>query len=258
MVDFAVIGVDCGSTVCKAVLMRAGAVVFARDAPTGWDPGAVSAGLVRDLLAGAGLLRAQAALAATGYGRGRVEGADARVTEITCHARGAEFLRPGVRLVIDIGGQDSKVIAVRDGKACAFQMNDRCAAGTGRFLEMTALRLGLSIDELAGLAAAGESCTINSMCAVFADSELVSLLASGVSRGAIAGGVIASIASRTAAIAARVGALGPALLTGGLSSLAPLRLALGERLNVPVEWASLSRFAGAIGAALCGAPPQSG
>jgi predicted CoA-substrate-specific enzyme activase len=151
--------------------------------------------------------------------------------------------------VIDIGGQDSKVIAVRDGKASAFQMNDKCAAGTGRFLEMTALRLGVTIEEL-GQLPCGEVCTINSMCAVFADSEIVSLLASGTSRQAIAGGVIAAIASRTAAIAAKIEMKPPVLLTGGLSSLDALRLALEARLGVAVECVPLSRFAGAIGAAI--------
>jgi predicted CoA-substrate-specific enzyme activase len=223
--------------------------VAALDSPTGWNPKETSAHLVRCLLDEGALSRAEATITATGYGRARVPDADKRVTEITCHARGAEFLRPGVRTVIDIGGQDSKVIAVREGRASAFQMNDKCAAGTGRFLEMTAIRLGLSIEELEHLAR-GDVCPINSMCAVFADSEIVSLLASGVSREAISGGVIAAIAARTAAIAARVEVVGPALLTGGLSSLPALRLALEARLNVPVESAPMSRFAGAIGAAL--------
>jgi predicted CoA-substrate-specific enzyme activase len=254
MTALAAIGIDCGSTVCKGVLVRGGEVALARDRPTGWNPGETSASIVRELLDTGALSRAETAITATGYGRARVEDADKRVTEITCHARGAEFLRRGVRSVIDIGGQDSKVIEVRDGRVVAFQMNDKCAAGTGRFLEMTAIRLGLSIEEL-GRLACGEVCPINSMCAVFADSEIVSLLAAGTSRQAIAGGVIAAIASRTAAIAAKINLEAPVLLTGGLSSLESLAPALQARLNVPVETSPLSRFAGAIGAALCPASP---
>jgi predicted CoA-substrate-specific enzyme activase len=243
------IGIDCGSTVCKGVLVRGGEVALALDRLTGWNPGETSANIVRELLDKGALTRAEAVITATGYGRARVEDADKRVTEITCHARGAEFLRPGVHTVIDIGGQDSKVIEVRDGRVVAFQMNDKCAAGTGRFLEMTAGRLGVSIDEL-GRLACGEACPINSMCAVFADSEIVSLLAAGESRQAISGGVIAAIAARTAAIAAKINLDAPVLLTGGLSSLESLALALQVRLRLPVETSPLSRFAGAIGAAM--------
>jgi predicted CoA-substrate-specific enzyme activase len=216
--------------------------------PTGWNPAETSARLVQELLAAGALSREEVSVMATGYGRERVPNADKRVTEITCHARGAQFLRRGVRTVIDIGGQDSKVIEVRNGRASAFQMNDKCAAGTGRFLEMTAIRLGLTVEELGHLAS-GEVCPINSMCAVFADSEIVSHLAAGRSREAVAGGVIAAIAARTAAIAAKINLSSPVLLTGGLSSLNALRLALEARLRLPVESAPLSRFAGAIGAA---------
>jgi predicted CoA-substrate-specific enzyme activase len=243
------IGIDCGSTVCKGVLVRSGVVAVALDSPTGWNPRETSARLVGELLDAGALSRAEVAITATGYGRMRVPDADKCITEITCHARGAEFLRRGVRTVIDIGGQDSKVIAVRDGRVIAFQMNDKCAAGTGRFLEMTAIRLGVTIEEL-GRLACGEVCPINSMCAVFADSEIVSLLAAGLSRQAIAGGVIAAIAARTAAIAAKIALNPPVLLTGGLASLESVRLVLEARLSVPVETAPLSRYAGAIGAAL--------
>ncbi|MDR3302268.1 MAG: acyl-CoA dehydratase activase [Spirochaetaceae bacterium] len=245
------IGIDCGSTVCKGVLMQDGAVVLTLDMPTGWNPRETSADIVRFLLEKGARSRAELTVTATGYGRALVPDADKRITEITCHARGAEFLRHGVRTVIDIGGQDSKVIAVREGRASAFQMNDKCAAGTGRFLEMTAGRLSWTLEEL-GRLSAGEVCPINSMCAVFADSEIVSLLASGRSRQAIAGGVIASIASRTAAIAAKIDLQAPVLMTGGLASLDALALALEARLNMPIETSPLSRFAGAIGAALLG------
>jgi predicted CoA-substrate-specific enzyme activase len=235
--------------------VRSGVVALALDRPTGWNPRETSADIVRCLLNEGAFSRAEVTVTATGYGRMRVEDADTCITEITCHARGAEFLRRGVRTVIDIGGQDSKVIEVRDGRVSAFQMNDKCAAGTGRFLEMTAIRLGVTIEELGHLAC-GEVCPINSMCAVFADSEIVSLLAAGESRQAIAGGVIAAIAARTAAIAAKIALNPPVLLTGGLASLESLALALEARLNVAVETSPLSRFAGAIGAALCNERPM--
>lgn len=249
-------GIDCGSAACKGVLMQAGAIVAKGVKPTGWNPRETAEGLLREML----LQCSPAAeledslsgikVIATGYGRVAIPFAARAVTEITCHSRGAEYLLPGVRTVIDIGGQDSKAISLHNGKVLAFQMNDKCAAGTGRFLEMSAARMGVTLKELDGLLQSGESCRLSSMCAVFADSEIVSLLAAGKSRQEVAGGVIDAVASRAAALAARVEVRPPLLLTGGLGDLEGLRKALAVQLGCQVETSPLSRFAGAIGAAL--------
>ena len=141
---------------------------------------------------------------ATGYGRVGIDFADKAVTEITCHGLGAEYLSHGVHTVIDIGGQDSKVMSVEKGKVVSFQMNDKCAAGTGRFLEMSAHRLGIDLSDFPSLLKSGKCCSLSSMCAVFADSEIVSLLAAGKSREEIAGGIVQSMVARVMALAARI------------------------------------------------------
>ncbi len=265
-------GIDCGSAACKGVLMRGGAIIAKAVRPTGWNPRETAEGLLRELLLQGGLAGEAAAssgeplplpspdkealeqagitVVATGYGRVAIPFAARTVTEITCHSRGAEYLLPGVGTVIDIGGQDSKAISLHNGKVLAFQMNDKCAAGTGRFLEMSAARMGVTLAELDGLLQSGESCRLSSMCAVFADSEIVSLLAAGKSRQEVAGGVIDAVAGRAAALAARVEVRPPLLLTGGLGELEGLRKALAAQLSCRVETSPLSRFAGAIGAAL--------
>ena len=142
------------------------------------------------------------------------------------------------------------MIAVKGGKVLSFQMNDKCAAGTGRFLEMSAHRMGTDPDEFTALLESGKTCSLSSMCAVFADSEIVSLLASGKSREEVAGGVIQAVVNRAVALAARIDIQPPILLTGGLADLARLRIELEQRVKVPVLVSPLSRFAGAIGAAL--------
>ncbi len=161
-------------------------------------------------------------------------------------------MKPGVQTVIDIGGQDSKVIEVAEGKVQNFLMNDKCAAGTGRFLEMTAHRLETDLEGWEALLADGKSCSINSMCAVFAESEIVSLLAAGKSREEIAGGVIESIAAKAVALAGRIQVRDPVMLTGGLAHLDRLKQGIGERLGTVIYTHEYGRFAGGIGAALIG------
>jgi predicted CoA-substrate-specific enzyme activase len=244
------VGIDCGSAACKGVLVRDGRIIAKQIQPAGWNPQETARVVLHALLQEAGLAGRHVPTIATGYGRTIIKYADRAVTEITCHARGAEYMHPGVRTVIDIGGQDSKAIAVQGGKVSAFQMNDKCAAGTGRFLEMTSLRLGVPAVEFGALLKTGESCHINSTCAVFADSEVVSLLAAGVKREAIAGGIVDAIARRTAALAGKVSVTEPVLLTGGLAALKALQLRLEALLGCPVQTHPLSLYAGAIGAAL--------
>ncbi|MDR1230261.1 MAG: acyl-CoA dehydratase activase, partial [Spirochaetaceae bacterium] len=183
-------GIDCGSSFCKGALLRDGAVIALARRPTGWNVQECGRLVLEELLLAEGVKGNAApcsvALAATGYGREQVAGAVATLsvvtlTEISAHARGADFLFPGVRTVIDIGGQDGKVIAVEHGRAHDFQMNDKCAAGCGRFLEMVVKRLeldaaGTSTEEMEGLLALGKEAPLNSTCAVFAESEIIGLL----------------------------------------------------------------------------------
>ncbi|MDR2946137.1 MAG: acyl-CoA dehydratase activase [Candidatus Adiutrix sp.] len=249
----AAIGIDCGSTFCKGALYADGRVAALAVRPTGWDLAAAGRRVLADLLEG----RPEPALpepaddvpvVATGYGREKIP-ASRTVTEITCHARGAEYLRPGVRCVIDVGGQDYKVIAVRDGKVQSFQMNDKCAAGSGRFLEMVLHRLEVPLEQLDALLAEEKSVALNSTCVVFAESEVIGLLAQGVSRAEILGGVAASMAAKIAGQAARVGLAAPAVLTGGLSASRGISRALTKSLGLPVEPIPDGLYAGAIGAA---------
>jgi predicted CoA-substrate-specific enzyme activase len=192
-------------------------------------------------------------LAATGYGREKIFGAGKVITEISAHARGADFLYPGVRTVIDIGGQDSKLIAVEAGSVRDFQMNDKCAAGSGRFLEMVAKRLDVDAAGMEALLAAGKQIALNSVCVVFAESEIISLLAEGASREEILGGAADSMARRIAALAGRTKIAPPAVLTGGLSESPGLCKILSRVLGVELSPLPLGSYAGAIGVALSAA-----
>lgn len=243
------IGIDCGSAACKGILLKENKVTAFCKKPTGWSPRETAKAVLEELLEQTDSNSSEKFIVATGYGRIGVNFADKTVTEITCHARGSEFLLPGVRTVIDIGGQDSKVISMKDGKVLGFQMNDKCAAGTGRFLEMSALRMGVDLSDFPALLHAGKSCPLSSMCAVFADSEIVSLMAAGKTREEVAGGIVQAIVQRVMALAGRIEIEPPILLTGGLAGLERLRAELENQLQVSVGTVKLSRYAGALGAA---------
>ncbi|WP_371363720.1 (R)-2-hydroxyglutaryl-CoA dehydratase activating ATPase [Sporomusa rhizae] len=243
------IGIDCGSAACKGILFQENDILASCVKLTGWSPRETAQTVLEQLLMNTGLERDDVHIVATGYGRVSIEFANQAVTEITCHALGADYLLPGVRTVIDIGGQDSKVIAVEAGQVRSFQMNTKCAAGTGRFLEMSANRMGIGLTEFSALLSAGKSCSLSSMCAVFADSEIVSQLAAGKSREEVAGGIVQLVVDRTVALTARVEYSPPILLTGGLAGIQGLRTALEKQTGYPVVSSELSSFAGAIGAA---------
>ncbi|GHV44034.1 activase [Spirochaetia bacterium] len=271
------IGIDCGSTLCKGVLLgpqgnhapkgEAPKVPFHIEAfsvlPTGWDLQESASRVVAELKGiAAGLIGnaepvsntvTDIPIIATGYGREKVRERIRAVTEISAHARGACSLMPGVRTVIDIGGQDCKVIAVENGRAVSFQMNDKCAAGTGRFVQMILERFKADIPLMDELLAAGKSIRLNSTCAVFAESEIIGLLAKGHSREEIIGGVALSLAVKIGSLAARTGLCAPVVLTGGLSESTGIRRALSETLKVEVLHLRQGLYAGAIGAA-CTAP----
>jgi predicted CoA-substrate-specific enzyme activase len=189
---------------------------------------------------------------ATGYGRDRVEFADHRLTEITCHAKGARHLFPGALTVLDIGGQDSKVIRLgHDGKVVDFAMNDKCAAGTGRFLDVMARTLEMDLEEMGKRSLlAARSLQVSSTCTVFAESEVISLIASGAAPDDIAWGVHLAISERIAALAERLGVAPPAVMTGGVAKNPAARKALEERFRLKFLLPEEPQLVGALGAAL--------
>ena len=245
----ALAGIDCGSSFCKGVIVYNGSVRALARRPTGWDVAESGRRILEELLAeydGP----PPVSLAATGYGREKISGAARVITEISAHAGGAEFLSPGVRTVIDIGGQDSKLISVDGGRVRDFQMNDKCAAGSGRFLEMILRRLELDQLLMEELLARQKKAPLNSTCVVFAESEIIGLLAEGVSREEILGGAVDAMTRRIAALAGRTEPVPPAVLTGGLSESPGLCKALSQALGVELRPLPQGTYAGAIGAAL--------
>lgn len=247
-------GVDLGSTTAKTVIVDEAGEIVASEVV---QMGAVSrAGLNRSLsaaLRSAALDESDIAQTiATGYGRRLVPGAGRTFTEITCHARGVAAMCPGTRLVIDIGGQDSKTILVDDwGIAENFAMNDRCASGTGRFFEVLARAIECDIAELADLALSGDKdLEVSSMCATFAETELISLLAAGERREDIAASVHRAVSARTLGLVALVGKKAPVVMTGGVARNAAAVHFLEEALRLPVTVPESPQITGAYGAAL--------
>ena len=246
------IGIDIGSTCAKtAVLSEADEIVLSFVLPTGWSS-VDTAEEIRGQLCEAGYDPKKNRCVSTGYGRISVPFADKAVTEITCHAKGAMLLHHSQNLtVIDIGGQDTKIIRVEDGMVKDFMMNDKCSAGTGRFLEVMANTLGLRPDDMCELAKQGGGVSISSMCTVFAESEVISLIGKGEKKENIAFAVVDSIVKKVASQASRLEKGGPVCLTGGLCESAYIRKALGQQLHTQVEAVPEGRYAGAVGAALC-------
>ena len=251
-----VVGVDSGSTTTDAALVDMdGNLVAGVIIRTGAKASASAQNAIDQALAKAGATREDVALyVSTGYGRDVIEGMDAAITEITCHARGAHYLAPDTRTVIDIGGQDSKAIHLDEhGGVLNFVMNDKCAAGTGRFLEMMAHTLEMPLEELsrAGLSSTREV-RISNMCSVFAESEVVSLIADDTPTADIVAGLCMSVANKTKSLARRVNAEPAYLMTGGVANNEGVVRALSQVLGAPVRTHEDSQLCGAIGAALLG------
>ncbi|PKK40132.1 Benzoyl-CoA reductase subunit BadG [Clostridiaceae bacterium JG1575] len=245
------IGVDLGSTAAKvAVLGDDGALLDRMLLPTGWNARDTAQRIETELRARSFL--DQGAIVSTGYGRVSVPFAQQRITEISCHAKGVDYLFPGVEAtVLDIGGQDTKVIHLREGTVSHFAMNDKCSAGTGRFLEVMADSMGLSLEELFDLAQKGRGIPISSLCTVFAQSEIIGLIGKGADLSDIAAGVLGSIVQKVATLAKKQGqARGQYLLTGGFSDNAYMCELLAKELRAPVGSHPLGRYAGALGAAV--------
>ena len=243
-------GIVSGSAMTKAALFDGEQIISCRMEPSGTNPGQVMHRLYEEMKT-----EDTAFVVATGYGRELLPEADKVITEITCHGAGAAFLCPGCDTVIDIGGQDSKVILLNEaGQVCDFLMNDKCAAGTGRFLEMTMARVGSDIAKIDEFIAGAEPVTINSMCAVFAESEIIGLLAQETPPGDIVLGCIHSICRRTAVFAQKLAPQKPhVFFSGGLAQSETIRAALAQYLGTQdVQTHPLSQYNGAIGAAVLG------
>ena len=247
------LGIDVGSTASKCVIANASGEIVGKGLA---GSGAGTAGpktAVDTALADAGVTMDDiAASCATGYGRNLMEWADAQMSELSCHAKGAAQLFPGVRTVIDIGGQDAKVLSIgSSGDLENFVMNDKCAAGTGRFLDVMASIFGCNVSDLSGYdAQSSEVAPISSTCTVFAESEVISKLSEGVAIPNIVAGIHTSVVERTAGLARRLGVKAPVVMTGGVALNERLRDRLADKLGTGIQTNEDSQFIGAYGAAL--------
>jgi predicted CoA-substrate-specific enzyme activase len=250
-------GIDAGSRTVKVSLFDAESerVVGEHVADQGVHQRALARRAFDEALADAGLRAADVrAVVATGYGRDAIEFCDRTITEITCHARGVRHLHAEARTVVDIGGQDSKLLRLEHGGGVRdFVTNDRCAAGTGRFLEVVSERLGIPLADLGEAAAEADApAAVSSMCVVFAETEIVSLLASGERPENIVAGVQASIATRIAAMGGRR-IEEPVYFTGGVALVPGMAKALQAALDRCVRVCDRPQMTGALGAALLAA-----
>lgn len=249
------LGIDIGSTTSKAVILKDGRTILASSiviATVGTD-GVHQA--IENVLKDCGLSMEEiGCCVATGYGRQTYQGADFQVSELTCHALGVHHVSPGVRTVIDIGGQDAKVLALNDqGRMVNFVMNDKCAAGTGRFLDVMANILKLDISQLEEEAAKAEKpANISSTCTVFAESEVISQLASGTEIPDLVAGICQSVAARVASLARRAGIKEQVCMSGGVAKNGGVRHAMAKELGVEIVFNPMAQLMGALGAALYG------
>ena len=249
-----VVGLDSGSTSTNAVVMNAAREIVASVViRTGAKAGASAERAYREVLEHAGITPDQVACTiATGYGRVSIPFADENVTEISCHGRGAHYFNPDVRTILDIGGQDSKAIHVNAaGEVTDFAMNDKCAAGTGRFLEMIARSLEISLDELGPAALESKKrLEIASMCSVFAESEVISLIANNEEKPDIAAGVCRAVAGKAYSLMRRVGLEGAYMMTGGVAQNPGVVRAVEELIGEKLFICEDPEIVGATGAAL--------
>ncbi|WP_050355219.1 acyl-CoA dehydratase activase [Gottschalkia purinilytica] len=246
------IGIDSGSVATKGIVFD-GQIIEHIIIPTGWSPKNACEEVLLTLLDKTGIKKEHAFIVATGYGRVSIDFADKTLTEITCHAKGAHFLNNDVRTILDIGGQDSKVIKLdNNGNVVDFLMNDKCAAGTGRFLQVMINLLGSDIKDIDNLTKGAVPESINSMCTVFAESEVISMLANGSSKESVASGILHSIANRIVTLASKVGIEEDIMFTGGLAQSNELTNIISNKLKKKVYTSPLSQLNGAIGAAVIG------
>ena len=247
------LGIDIGSTTSKCIILKDGAEITGSSiiiAGTGTQ-GPQQA--LDEVFRSAGISKEDIAYTvATGYGRKLFEGADGEVSELSCHARGVHFIFPEVHTVIDIGGQDAKVLSINDkGRMTNFLMNDKCAAGTGRFLDVMANILQLQIGDLEVEASKADTpVKISNTCTVFAESEVISQLASGVAIPNLVAGICESVAGRVASLAKRIGIKEQVCMSGGVAQNGGVRKAMEQELGVAIQYSEMAQLMGALGAAL--------
>ncbi len=245
------VGIDIGSTASKTVVLDDEKIIDSFTLPTGWN-GRETAKSIYEVLKERNYIEDMRCVA-TGYGRVCVDYADKVVTEITCHGKGGWALFQKDCLIVDVGGQDTKIIQIEDSQVKDFLMNDKCAAGTGKFIEIMATRLGADLNEMYELASKGNPLPISSMCTVFAESEVIGHIGSGKPREDIAAGVIDSVASRVSNLVVRYGSSADMVLTGGLCDSPYFIEVFSEKVKRNVQTHSFARYAGALGAALTAA-----
>lgn len=244
------IGIDIGSTAAKVAIFEENNLISTFTMPTGWSSVETAKEIKEKIEKEFNITENSYRVVATGYGRVSVPYANKTVTEITCHGKGAAYLYDDNCTVIDIGGQDTKIITLENGMVTDFIMNDKCSAGTGRFMEIMANVLGLSIDELCDLASRGGGVTISSMCTVFAESEVISLIGRGEKKEDIAFAIIDSIVSKVKSLCGRHSEGEKYFLSGGLCECEYIVKSLSRKLEKDIKTCEKARYAGAIGAAL--------
>lgn len=253
MQNILTLGVDIGSSASKCVLMRDGREILATSlAPVGAGTSGPEKAIA-DIFRQYGGDKADIHwICATGYGRNSLREANKEVSELSCHAKGANYLFPGVKTVIDIGGQDVKALHMDgQGRLLNFVMNDKCAAGTGRFLDVMSRVLETDIGELAQQGARSQkNVTISSTCTVFSETEVISHLANNETIADIINGIHKSVSSRIAGLAKRVGIESPVVMTGGVSRNFEVVRYVSEEISAPILTSPLSQYNGAIGAAI--------
>ncbi len=245
-------GIDIGSTTSKCVVLKDGTDIVSSSLLVGGIGTKGPENAVEQALAGAGLTRGDlAGIAATGYGRNKCTETDLKTSELTCHALGAHLVFPEVRTIIDIGGQDAKCISLDEkGRMSNFLMNDKCAAGTGRFLDVMANILQIPVAELGDYAGRSKNpASISSTCTVFAESEVISQLANETPMEDLVAGICNSVAGRVASLAKRLNIVPALCMSGGVAQNTGVRHALETALGQPILFSPLAQLFGAIGAA---------
>ncbi len=246
-------GIDIGSITTKAAVLADGKILGTRVIFTGYNAEQAGRKVYDEILEYLGLEKSVVwRVISTGYGRHSVKFVDKAMTEIICHGAGAHYLNPRIRSVIDVGGQDSKAIVLNEtGKVKNFAMNDKCAAGTGRFLEVMARAMEVDLDGFGAISLkAANPSSISSLCTVFAESEVISLISRGERRENIIAGIHESIASRIAAMANRVGITPPLVMTGGVAKNVGVVKALEKKIGMTIDVSEYAQTNGAIGAAV--------
>jgi predicted CoA-substrate-specific enzyme activase len=246
-------GLDIGSTTSKCIILKDGKDIVASVLKT-FGTGSEGGDIVRELaLEEAGITSDDILYSVvTGYGRTNYKDASTDISELSCHAKGCCHVNPNVRTIIDIGGQDAKVIRIDDkGRMDSFLMNDKCAAGTGRFLDVMATILKIDIGDLEVKAMeANVPSKISSTCTVFAESEVISQLSKGAEIPNVVAGICNSVAVRVAGLAKRVGVKDTVFMSGGVAQNGGVRLALERELGTEVKFNRMSQMLGALGAAI--------